>query len=61
MKVSAFTVFLEGDRRATAFNDATTDRNKQGFDEFPLKISVDRVAEDRFQRFALFAVHGLII
>ena len=61
MKVSTLAVFLKRDRRAAPFNHATACRHKQGLNELPLKISVDRVGEDCFQRFALRAVHDLII
>ena len=57
MKVRTLTIFLKRDRLAAALNHATACRYKQGLNELPLKISVDRVGEDRLQRFALFAVH----
>ena len=61
MKVRTLAVFLKRDRRAAALNHATACRYKQGLNELPLKMSVDRVAKVFFQRFALFAVHSLII
>jgi len=59
MEMGKMPVHVHTDPRASAFFDKAAAGDEQGFNIRPFNVRSDRISEDGFQGFTVFAVHVL--